>query len=124
MNAPFHPATVDPDEAHEIAREEALEEFREWQGRDYRNREFEDFGDWLARMSQPHMVGCEKYALAMNYAERTSDERLSFLSRGQRKFDRESRGTGGRCPSGPGAREPSPTVSAADAASPPIAGDR
>lgn len=91
MNIPVripNPFVVDPDEAHEIAREEALEEFREWQGRDYERREFEDFGDWLARMSQPHMVGCEKYVLAMNYAERLTDEQLVAHSKIQGQFKR------------------------------------
>lgn len=61
---------ADPDELHEALREECAEEFDEWRGRDWRNREDADFGAWLARMAQPHMVDHARYREAMNYSER------------------------------------------------------
>lgn len=98
MNAPYRPeAFTDPDEAHEAAREEATEEFNEWRGRDWRNREDADIGEWLSRMAQPHMRDHEKYALAMTWAERgpLSDSELVGLSKGHRQFNRENRRVGG-----------------------------
>lgn len=87
-----HPAPsageCDPDEAMEAAREEALEEFDEWRGRDWRNREFEDFSEWLVRMAQPHMRDHQRYAEAMNWRERQRVD-LSALSRGARNFARD-----------------------------------
>lgn len=86
-------ALLDPDDAHEAAREWALEEFADWQRGDCERREFEDFGAWLARMSQPHIRDHEKFALAMTYAERglLSGPELVAHSRDQRRFARARR---------------------------------
>lgn len=51
-----------------VAREQAYDEFCQWQHADYRNREFADFGNWLAEKARWNAPN--KYGYAMNAAER------------------------------------------------------
>lgn len=85
------PAQIDPDVAHEAAREWALEEFADWQRADCDRREFEDFGNWLANKASWNRPN--RYELALTYAERgpfprLTDGELLALSAAQRKIGR------------------------------------
>jgi hypothetical protein len=98
MNAYTPPiaSALSPEERAEIAREgewEALraeieDEFNEWRGGDWRNREHEEIGPWLVRMAQRHMRDCERYLEAMDASERRlSDAHLSHIVKGHKAFE-------------------------------------